>query len=100
MSGNLLKFVDRPSSTLQVNQTMTITKPKGADMTVTEIVINKNAYYSTHDAAMLLDLPRERLNAEHKAGRLRMTRNGRRRLIKGLWLTSWLDGDNQEDSMT
>lgn len=57
----------------------------------TEIIINPTAYYAVSDAAQLLGVTRERLTAERKAGKLRVSVCGKSAFIRGQWIIDWID---------
>lgn len=62
-------------------------------MRTTEIIINRDAYYTIADASKLIGLSRERLTAEFKAGKLHASKRGQRIFIRGQWLVDWLEAD-------
>ncbi len=54
-------------------------------------IVNPNAVYTAVEAARLLSLPLSCIAREHRLGRLRVSRRGKRNFILGAWLLQWLE---------
>jgi hypothetical protein len=53
-------------------------------------VVQRDAVYTKGQLQRLLKLPKETVNAEIHAGRLRAAKIGFRHVIRGLWVFQWL----------
>lgn len=58
---------------------------------VREIRIKPESYYGICDAAKLIGISKEKLSSEFREGRLRLSRCGNHRLVRGQWLIDWIE---------